>query len=210
MSKFWIYGGIVIFAVSAGLTVFVLQDLIRLKNTEIKGMNARIVPETVVTRSETGETAATQLKAEVSAETFRNLMDERIREMERRTDARLGKVQSVVEATLTTVNRQRLPVRDTTVPGKAWHPQETDSMVQARAIRWQDRWGAGTLLIRGDSAIKIDSTQNQLAILETRDRWRPRHLWPWNWGSRRRRVNLLIFNPSTRVDTLTNLSIIQR
>jgi hypothetical protein len=64
--------------------------------------------------------------------------------------------------------------------------------------------------VEGDSATVQTKTTNQIAVLESKDRWKARHILPWNWGKRKRNIKLLVFNPNTSIDTLSNLSIIQK
>lgn len=170
--------------------------------TENSGLRQTLKPETETHTAATGESVTIQPKAEVSAETFRDLMQPEISQWEKTLDQKLGRVEGLVKASITTSSTNRVPLRDTiiirdTIP------------VQARAARWQGRFESGLVLIDGDSALVQTQVTNRIAVLETKDRWKPRHIFPWNWGTRKRRVNLLVFNPGTKVDTLSNLSVIR-
>jgi hypothetical protein len=174
---------------------------------EIKGLNQVANPQTIITKSPTGETVASQPKAEVSKETFSNLMDDKLAEYSKKTNQDLGKVLSVVEAKLTTDRIVKVPVHDTTVI----RITVRDTIrVAAKVLKWQSKFESGTVLVEGDSATVQTKTTNQIAVLESKDRWKARHILPWNWGKRKRNIKLLVFNPNTSIDTLSNLSIIQK
>jgi hypothetical protein len=193
--------------VLAGLALYTCDfDSKKKLRKEVAGLNQVAKAQTVITKSETGETVASQPKAEVSKETFSNLMDEKLEQYSRQTQQDLGKVYSLVDVTLSTIKSQKLPVKDSVII------TYRDSVVirdSVRAIRWNGRFENGLVLIKGDSATVNTQTVNKLAVLESKDRWKAKHILPWNWGKRKKRVKLLVFNPDSRVDTLTNLSIIQ-
>jgi hypothetical protein len=173
---------------------------------EIKGLKQVANPHTTVTKSATGETVASQPKAEVSKETFSNLMDEKLAEYSKKTNQDLGKVLSVVEAKLRTDGIVKVPVHDTTVIRITIRDTVR---IPAKVLRWKSRFESGTVLVEGDSATVQTKTTNQIAVLESKDRWKPKHILPWNWGKRKRNIKLLVFNPNTSIDTLSNLSIIK-
>ncbi len=207
--KIWLILSVTI-VVLVWLLVQVGDDLAASRK-EAEGLRYLVQSTTEVTKSKTGESVASQPKAEVSKATFDDLMSDKIEAWEKMTDQKLGRVQSVVEATLTTVNRQRLGVRDTIIERHFFHSGDTSGKKDtAKVVRWNGRFERGLILISGDSAVKIDSVQNRLAILETKDRWKPKHILPWNWGKRKKRIKLLVFNPDTRTDTLSNLSILKQ
>jgi hypothetical protein len=173
---------------------------------EIKGLNQVSNPQTIITKSATGETVASQPKAEVSKETFSNLMDDKLAEFSKKTNQDLGKVLSVVEAKLTTDRIVKVPVHDTTVI----RITVRDTIrIPAKVLKWQSKFESGTVLVEGDSATVQTKTTNQIAVLESKDRWKAKHILPWNWGKRKRNIKLLVFNPNTSIDTLSNLSIIK-
>ncbi len=173
---------------------------------EIKGLKQVANPQTIITKSPTGETVASQPKAEVSKETFSNLMDEKLAEYSKKTNQDLGKVLSVVEAKLSTDRIVKVPVHDTTVI----RITVRDTIrIPAKVLKWNSRFESGTVLVEGDSATVQTKTTNQIAVLESKDRWKPKHIFPWNWGKRKRNIKLLVFNPNTSIDTLSNLSIIK-
>lgn len=174
---------------------------------EIKGLNQVANPQTIITKSPTGETVASQPKAEVSKETFSNLMDDKLAEFSKKTNQDLGKVLSVVEAKLTTDRIVKVPVHDTTVI----RITVRDTIrIPAKVLKWHSKFESGTVLVEGDSATVQTKTTNQIAVLESKDRWKAKHILPWNWGKRKRNIKLLVFNPNTSIDTLSNLSIIQK
>jgi hypothetical protein len=174
---------------------------------EIKGLNQAANPQTIITKSPTGETVASQTKAEVSKETFSNLMDDKLAEYSKKTNQDLGKVLSVVEAKLTTDRIVKVPVHDTTVI----RITVRDTIrIPAKVLKWHSKFESGTVLVDGDSATVQTKTTNQIAVLESKDRWKAKHILPWNWGKRKRNIKLLVFNPNTSIDTLSNLSIIQK
>jgi hypothetical protein len=200
-----VYGIWLVIIVSLAVVTYRIHSQKKLI-TEVAGLNQVVNPETVIAKSETGETVASQPKAEVSKETFSNLMDEKLAEYQRKTQQDLGKVYSIVDVTLSTIKSQKLPVKDSVII------TYRDSVVirdSVRAIRWNGSFENGLVLIKGDSATVNTQTVNKLAVMETKDRWKAKHILPWNWGKRKKRVKLLVFNPDSRVDTLTNLSIIQ-
>jgi hypothetical protein len=173
---------------------------------EIKGLKQVANPHTTITKSATGETVASQPKAEVSKETFSNLMDEKLAEYSKKTNQDLGKVLSVVEAKLSTDRIVKVPVHDTTVI----RITVRDTIrIPAKVLKWNSRFESGTVLVEGDSATVQTKTTNQIAVLESKDRWKAKHILPWNWGKRKRNIKLLVFNPNTSIDTLSNLSIIK-
>jgi hypothetical protein len=173
---------------------------------EIKGLNQVANPQTIITKSPTGETVASQPKAEVSKETFSNLMDDKLAEYSKKTNQDLGKVLSVVEAKLTTDRIVKVPVHDTTVI----RITVRDTIrIPAKVLKWHSKFESGTVLVEGDSATVQTKTTNQIAVLESKDRWKAKHILPWNWGKRKRNIKLLVFNPNTSIDTLSNLSIIK-
>lgn len=173
---------------------------------EVSGLNQVANPQTTITKSKTGETVASQPKAEVSKETFSNLMDEKLKEYSKKTNQDLGKVLSVVEAKLRTDGIVKVPVHDTTVI----RITVRDTVrIPAKVLRWNSRFESGTVLVEGDSATVQTKSVNQIAVLESKDRWKPKHILPWNWGKRKRNIKLLVFNPNTSIDTLSNLSIIK-
>lgn len=173
---------------------------------EIKGLKQVANPQTTITKSATGETVASQPKAEVSKETFSNLMDEKLAAYSKKTNQDLGKVLSVVEAKLSTDRIVKVPVHDTTVI----RITVRDTIrIPAKVLKWNSRFESGTVLVEGDSATVQTKTTNQIAVLESKDRWKPKHILPWNWGKRKRNIKLLVFNPNTSIDTLSNLSIIK-
>jgi hypothetical protein len=173
---------------------------------EVSGLNQVANPQTTITKSATGETVASQPKAEVSKETFSNLMDEKLAEYSKKTNQDLGRVLSVVEAKLSTDGIAKVPVHDTTVIRITIRDTVR---IPAKVLRWKSRFESGTVLVEGDSATVQTKTVNQLAVIESKDRWKPKHILPWNWGKRKRNIKLLVFNPNTSIDTLSNLSIIK-
>ena len=192
-----------------GCVAFIYLDYNQIADLkeEIKGLNQVSNAQTIITKSATGETVASQPKAEVSKETFSNLMDEKLAEYSKKTNQDLGKVLSVVEAKLTTDRIVRVPVHDTTVI----RITVRDTIrVSAKVLKWQSKFESGTVMVEGDSATVQTKTTNQIAVLESKDRWKARHILPWNWGKRKRNIKLLVFNPNTSIDTLSNLSIIQK
>jgi hypothetical protein len=173
---------------------------------EIRGLKQVANPHTTITKSATGETVASQPKAEVSKETFSNLMDEKLAAYSKKTNQDLGKVLSVVEAKLSTDRIVKVPVHDTTVI----RITVRDTIrIPAKVLKWNSRFESGTVLVEGDSATVQTKTINQIAVLESKDRWKAKHILPWNWGKRKRNIKLLVFNPNTSIDTLSNLSIIK-
>jgi hypothetical protein len=190
--------------VLCGCIAFLYLEIDKKKElqTEVKGLNQIAAPQTTITKSETGETVASQPKAEVSKETFSNLMDEKLKAYSEKTNQHLGKVLSVVEARLSTEQIIKVPVNDTIIL------RDTIRQV-AKVLKWKSQFESGTVLIEGDSATVETKSVNKIAMLESKDRWKPKHIFPWNWGKRKRNIKLLVFNPNTSVDTLSNLSIIQ-
>jgi len=192
-----------------GCVAFIYLDYNQIADLkeEIKGLNQVSNPQTIITKSPTGETVASQPKAEVSKETFSNLMDDKLAEYSKKTNQDLGKVLSVVEAKLTTDRIVKVPVHDTTVI----RITVRDTIrVAAKVLKWHSKFESGTVLVDGDSATVQTKTTNQIAVLESKDRWKAKHILPWNWGKRKRNIKLLVFNPNTSIDTLSNLSIIQK
>jgi hypothetical protein len=154
-----------------------------------------------------GESLTIQPRVEVSQETFSLLMDKKIKAYEKRMNFKFGKVQSVVEATLTTVSKSHLVGKDTIMifsfdTTKA----KRDTVV---FFQYQNKFESGQIIVKGKNLLKIDSSENKIAILQTKDKWKIKHLLPWMWGTRQTKMNLLIFNKNTRVDTLRNLNIIK-
>jgi len=168
-----------------------------------EGVTSIIQPGTVTHIGPTGESVTSQTQATVSKVTFNDLKGEQIKALESKFDTRFGKVEGMIEAAMTTTNKPIIvPVHDTVWKHDTIHEP-------AKVIRWSGRFESGTVIVGKDSARVQTSVVNKLAILQTRDRWKLKHLWPGNWGKRKNRVQLLVFNPNTHVDTLSNLSVIQ-
>jgi hypothetical protein len=153
-----------------------------------------------------GQQLATQPKVEVGKNTFRNLTEKRIRAMEKESGLDMGNVSTLTETTVTTQREIKAPLTTDTLNGKTG---ATDSFpILVRRFHIRTRFGTMAGQIRGDSITIRDSVANPITLLETRPKWKLRHLWPWNWGTRKREVKLLIHNPDSRIDTLTNISVI--
>ncbi len=129
----------------SGCVAFIYLDYNQIADLkeEIKGLNQVSNPQTIITKSATGETVASQPKAEVSKETFSNLMDDKLAEFSKKTNQDLGKVLSVVEAKLTTDRIVKVPVHDTTVI----RITVRDTIrVPAKVLKWQSKFESGTVL----------------------------------------------------------------
>ena len=153
-----------------------------------------------------GQQVATQEKVEVSKGTFRSLTKERIRQVEKESGLDLGNVSTLTEATVTTEREIKAPLHTDTLHAKTGTSDSFPTVV--RRFRAATRFGTISGTITGDSISIRDSVANPLMLLETRPKWRLRHLWPWNWGKRPRQVKLLVMNPDSKIDTLSNISIV--
>lgn len=153
-----------------------------------------------------GQQMATQEKVEVSKGTFRSLTKERIRQVEKESGLDLGKVSTLTEATVTTELEVKARLSTDTLHPQPGTPDSFPTVV--RRFRAATRFGTISGTITGDSIYIRDSVTNPLMLLETRPKWRLRHLWPWNWGKRPRQVKLLVINPDSHIDTLSNISIV--
>ncbi len=162
--------------------------------------------ETHLEIGDSGQTVATQPKVEVSKATFKNLTQKKIKQVERESGLELGNVSALTEGTVTTEREFKAPLYTDTLHAKNCAPGSLPIVI--RKFRAATRFGSISGTIAGDSITIRDSTTNPLMVLETRPRWKIRHLWPWNWGTRKREVKLLIFNPNSRIDTLSNISIV--
>jgi len=190
--------------ISCGLIFVVIQQGRQLHEAETSrdGLKSMLQPETLIKKAATGETMAVQPKAVVDRQTFNDLTQDDIIDMERRMGAKIGKVEGLIKATLASTNIVKVPVRDTVLI-------HDTVKVQAKSIRWKGKFESGSVLIHNDSAHVKTESINRLAVLETKDRWKIKHLWPGYWGTRKKRVSLLVYNPGTSIDTLYNLSVIQ-
>lgn len=178
------------------------------KTTE--GVTSIIQPGTVTHIGPTGESVTSQVESKVDKATFNNLKGDEIKQMGKTTGVDLGTVKSIIQSTMRSEFQKTVPVRDTIYKVMTIIKKDTVWKIDSgRVIRWSGKFESGTVLVRKDSALIQTSVVNKLAILQTRDRWKFKHLWPGNWGKRKNRVQLLVFNPNTHVDTLSNLSVIQ-
>ena len=167
-----------------------LIEIINNKSTSIEGLN--------------NERYVIEDKIMVDKQTFDNLIDDKVKGWEKASGIKLGKISSLVEATYSTVKKGRAIGRDTImVFSSDTSVHKKDTVV---VFNFSDKWGTEKIMVKDKEAIRIDSTRNKIAIIETRDKWKLKNLWQ----RRKKKIALLIFNPNSQVDTLHNLEILEK
>ena len=167
-----------------------LVALLNLKTNQVSGANM--------------ERLAMQEKIMVDRQTFNSILDDKVKGWEKSTGVRLGKINSLVEATYSTVRKGRSIGRDTVmVFSSDTSIHKKDTVV---VFNFTDKWGSETIMVKDKEAIRIDSTINKIAVIESKEKWRLKNLWQ----KRKKRISLLIFNPNSRIDTLRNLEVLEK
>ena len=158
-----------------------------------------------VIKGDSGETLIRQAKVEVSRETFGQLMGEKIDNLEGRMNTRFNRIESITELSVKTITKQKIYGKDTVM---VWHFDSTAApkLDTVMVFRFSDKFGSSQITVRGKEAIKIDSTINSFYIIEDREKWKLKHLFK----KREKRFNLIIMNPSSKLDTLRNLQVMPR
>ena len=167
-----------------------LIALLNIKTTTIQGLN--------------NERYAIQEKIMVDRQTFDNLIEDKVKVWEKLSGIKLGKISSLVEATYSTVRKGRAIGKDTImVFSSDTSVHKKDTVV---VFNFSDKWGTEKIMVKDKEAIRIDSTRNKIAIIETRDKWKLKNLWQ----RRKKKIALLIFNPNSQIDTLNNLEVLDK
>ena len=167
-----------------------LIALLNIKTTTIQGLN--------------NERYSIQEKIMVDRQTFDNLIEDKVKIWEKSSGIKLGKISSLVEATYSTVRKGRAIGRDTImVFSSDTSVHKKDTVV---VFNFSDKWGTEKIMVKDKEAIRIDSTRNKIAIIETRDKWKLKNLWQ----RRKKKIALLIFNPNSQIDTLNNLEVLDK
>lgn len=167
-----------------------LIALLNIKTTTIQGLN--------------NERYAIQEKIMVDRQTFDNLIEDKVKVWEKSSGIKLGKISSLVEATYSTVRKGRAIGKDTImVFSSDTSVHKKDTVV---VFNFSDKWGTEKIMVKDKEAIRIDSTRNKIAIIETRDKWKLKNLWQ----RRKKKIALLIFNPNSQIDTLNNLEVLDK
>ena len=167
-----------------------LIALLNIKTTTIQGLN--------------NERYAIQEKIMVDRQTFDNLIEDKVKVWEKSSGIKLGKISSLVEATYSTVRKERAIGKDTImVFSSDTSVHKKDTVV---VFNFSDKWGTEKIMVKDKEAIRIDSTRNKIAIIETRDKWKLKNLWQ----RRKKKIALLIFNPNSQIDTLNNLEVLDK
>lgn len=167
-----------------------LVALLNLKTNQVSGANM--------------ERLAMQEKIMVDRQTFNSLIEGKVKEWEKSTGVKLGRINSIVEATYSTVRKGRATGRDTVmVFSSDTSVHKKDTVV---VFNFSDKWGTEKIIVKDKEAIRIDSTTNRIALIESKEKWRLKNLWQ----KRKNRISLLIFNPNSQIDTLRNLEVLEK
>jgi hypothetical protein len=167
-----------------------LIAIINDKSTSIQGLNH--------------ERYVIEDKIMVDRQTFDNLIEEKVKGWEKSSGFKLGKINSLVEATYYTIRKGRAIGRDTImVFSSDTSVHKKDTVV---VFNFSNQWGSEKIIVKDKEAIRIDSSRNKIAIIESRDKWKLKNLW----RKRKKKVSLLIFTPNSQVDTLQNLEVLER
>lgn len=143
-------------------------------------------------------------KIMVDRQTFDNLIEEKVKGWEKSSGFKLGKINSLVEATYYTIRKGRAIGRDTIMlfsSDTSVHKKDT-----VVVFNFSNQWGSEKIMVKDKEAIRIDSTRNKIAIIESKDKWKFKNLWQ----KRKKKISLLIFTPNSQVDTLQNLEVLER
>jgi hypothetical protein len=195
---------LLIVCLALGLTAYWFYDISKKDEQTKAGLIALLNLKTEQLTGSNNERLAIQEKIMVDRQTFNTLIDDKVKGWEKSTGAKLGKINSLVEATYSTVRKGRAFGKDTVmVFSLDTSVHKKDTVV---VFHFADKWGSETIMVKDREAIIIDSTINKIAILESKESWKLKHLWQ----RRKKRISLLIFNPNSRIDTLQNLEVLEK
>lgn len=187
-----------------GYMAYALHQKLQLEEGTREGLIALFNLKTSYIEKANGERLAMQEKIMVDRQTFNSLMDDKVKGWEKSTGVKLGRINSIVEATYSTVRKGRATGRDTImVFSSDTSVHRKDTVV---VFNFSDKWGTEKIIVKDKEAIRIDSTTNRIAVIESKEKWKLKHLWQ----KRKNRISLLIFNPNSRIDTLRNLEVLEK
>lgn len=205
MPRLWILYGLIFFGILFAGGIAVIRDLkeeLRLKETENRGLQSVLLDSLRVERSKTGETVATQPKIEVSKATFEAVTSADLKSLERKFDQKFNRVYEKSDLVLSTVTNLKAPIHDTILIS----PKKDTT--RAKVIHFKSAWKNEKVLLVGDSAYSTDTARTKVVRLAVKGKRSKKFLFI-RYGPRKEEYKTLIFNPDTRIDTLTNFSIIQ-
>lgn len=211
MSKFWVYGVVIVLILSGISYVIGLIKTVETLETESQGLLSIIHDTIQIEVSPDGKKVATQAVVEVSKQTFSALQGQDIKGLERSFDLKFGFVEEKLDLVMTTVSKSKAVVHDTvfvkssSVPGG---PSGRDS-VRAKVIHFKGRWKREKITLIGDTAYSSDTSTIKLVRLKVKGKRTKSFLGLFRYGPRKQEYKTLIFNPDTGIDTLSQINIIQ-
>lgn len=148
-----------------------------------------------------GQPIALEPVFQVSKPTFQTLTEKEMQAIQAETGQKFKRVEEKVLLSVSTISEQKAKLKDTVLskPGAL-------GMVPAKVAHFRDRWRSGVVTIVGDTAYLVDTARVKIVRLKTKGK-RSRKFLFFRYGPRQEEYQTIIFNPGSRIDTISNLSI---
>lgn len=186
-------------------SVAVLIPTIRayhLKQQEAKALTAIASGNTAqIGQTQQGQAIAREPVLQVSKPTFQELTEPEMWAIQNQTGEKFKRVEEKVTLSLSTISSQKAKLRDTLIQ----KPGEPGSK-PGKVAHFRSAWRSGVVTIVGDTAYLIDTARVKIIRLKTKGK-RSRKFLFFRYGPRQEVYQTIIFNPGSRIDTISNLSI---
>lgn len=172
------------------------------KQKEVKALAAIASGNTAqIGQTPKGQPIALEPVFQVSRPTFQTLTETEMQAIQAETGQKFKRVEEKVALSVSTISEQKAKLKDTVLskPGAL-------GMVPAKVAHFRDRWRTGVVTIVGDTAYLVDTARVKIVRLKTKGK-RSRKFLFFRYGPRQEEYQTIIFNPGSRIDTISNLSI---